>query len=75
MTKDGERPRACHYGLPFQKDIHDGIMADAERDIAWLREAVERRDWYAVERLAKRLQQDDPMRAFDHIDLFNMGYQ
>lgn len=47
------------------------VMDAVERRIQWLREAVERRDWYCVERLSKSLQQEDAMRAFDAIDLQN----
>lgn len=67
-TKPGERPRSCDLGW---KQVDEMVMDAVERRIQWLREAVERRDWYCVERLSKSLQQEDAMRAFDAIDLQN----
>lgn len=44
-----------------------------EQTIQWPKDAVGRRDWYAVERLSRGLQKDDQQRAFNEIDLINMG--
>ena len=67
-TKPGEVERVCHL---MARRVHASEQACCDRDIRWLHEHIQRRDWYAVERLAKRLQKTDRERAFDHIDLFN----
>lgn len=70
-TKPGERPRACDIGWKHL----DAQWNEAVNDIiARLREGVEERDWYRVERLAVQLQQQDNMRAFDAIDLMNFEF-
>lgn len=69
-TKPGEVPRECDVSA-LGRRVAEGqaaTVADVER---WMMEAANERDWYRVERLAKRLQKEDRSRAFDYIDLFN----
>lgn len=70
-THPGETPRACSV----DRAHHNDKMAHVQRLMNWLSEHVKARDWYAVERIAKQLQQEDPERAFDHIDLLNFQFQ
>lgn len=67
-TKNNEVERECAIHRP---EWHSRRMEVVSRLEGYLREHVANRDWYAVERIAKQLQQEDPTRAFDHVDLFN----
>jgi len=69
-TKPGELPRTCSL-FNRGRQVEVSRTAESDRDIAWLSEHVNNRDWYAVERLAKRLQENDNIRAFDAVDLIN----
>lgn len=67
-TKKNEVERSCAADRP---KWHTDQMQAVGRFESYLLEHIANRDWYAVERIANQLQQIDPTRAFDHVDVLN----